>query len=492
MFGYRTPAKPKQMEPQTKTSPQQTATNVRKSVGEWEAGAPTSPKGKTPPATTSVATRTPSPTPTTSAAAPPGTRKVTRKEQPTKVGRAAFSPKLTWKPTTSPKERAQLANSWVGKGHAALTESRNLKGDLKETLKQALNHLHRLYREAEEQSVAQQEEIGNGEKRRQTGNGREEEGLEIENEKAESLNKLSREIKEHTRLLQENRTEMERLREEMKKYQEGKPSYAVATKANSEKSTLKQSTLHSIIVTSKDETETGDQVLDKVRKAVEAKEGWVQVDRIRKAKDRRIIMGCKTKEEREKVVQRLKEKGETLIVEEIKNGDPLLLLRDVLNYNTDEDLKNALRRQNGHLFKDLDEAEVRVEPRFRKKTRNPHTSHVVIRVSPKIWQRALDAGVVYIDLQRVRVEDQSPLIQCSKCLGYGHSKKFCRDPVERCSHCGGPHLRADCGDLLAGVEPSCCNCTKAKNANTGHNAFSLECPVRRKWDSLARATIAYC
>lgn len=50
-----------------------------------------------------------------------------------------------------------------------------------------------------------------------------------------------------------------------------------------------------MVVTSTDETETGEEVLVKVRKAVDAKEGWVKVERVRKAKGRKIIMGLETK-----------------------------------------------------------------------------------------------------------------------------------------------------------------------------------------------------
>ncbi|GBP04183.1 hypothetical protein EVAR_19131_1 [Eumeta japonica] len=36
------------------------------------------------------------------------------------------------------------------------------------------------------------------------------------------------------------------------------------------------------------------------------------------------------------------------------------------------------------------------------------------------------------------VWDQSPLVQCSRCLGYGHGKRFAKK-CPRCAHCGGEH-----------------------------------------------------
>ncbi|CAB3260495.1 unnamed protein product, partial [Arctia plantaginis] len=49
---------------------------------------------------------------------------------------------------------------------------------------------------------------------------------------------------------------------------------AVASYGTDTSRTPGKRTVHSIIVTSKEDTETGDEVLTRVRKAVDAKEGW--------------------------------------------------------------------------------------------------------------------------------------------------------------------------------------------------------------------------
>ncbi|KAL4702166.1 hypothetical protein ACJJTC_011506 [Scirpophaga incertulas] len=70
-----------------------------------------------------------------------------------------------------------------------------------------------------------------------------------------------------------------------------------------------------------------------------------------------------------------------------------------------------------------------------------------------------------------------------------------RQYLENESHCGGPHLRRECEDWMAGMAPRCCNCASAKKTQAGegeHNAFSSDCPIRRRWEMAARAKIAYC
>ena len=236
--------------------------------------------------------------------------------------------------------------------------------------------------------------------------------------------------------------------------------------------------------------ETGEEVLDRVRKAVDAKEGWIKVERVRKAKDAKIILGCPTLEDRDRARERL-EAGR-LRVEEVKNRDKLIVLRDLLNLNSEEEILKALRKQNREVFDGLAEEDDRVQVRFRKRARNPHTSHLVLSVSPIIWRRATELGALRVDLQRVRVLDQSPLVQCSRCLAYGHTRRHCTEEADVCSHCGGSHLKANCEVLAVNVTPTCKNCIRAKIDRADHNAFSEDCPVRKRWEALARSTVAYC
>lgn len=179
-------------------------------------------------------------------------------------------------------------------------------------------------------------------------------------------------------------------------------------------------------------------------------------------------------------------------MEDIKNKDPLVIFYGVLKTNTDEDIIKALKTQNRSLIGESSEDSDKIEIRYRRRARNPHTEHVVAKVPPLTWKRLTEAGAVHIDIQRVKVADQSPLVQCSRCLGYGHGKRFCHEAVDVCSHCGGPHMRAECADWLAKATPNCVNCVKARMDRNDHSAFSSECPVRRRWEAIARSAVSYC
>lgn len=458
--------------------------NVRKSVGEWE-----NPKSV-------VRSKHLTPPKKAASAEPLKPKPKTHFSQESGPSEAA-PPKVSIEASGSPPKQAEKtkyvdrlteARACVNKAKLQIGNSRNLKTEIKTEVIQAVERLYQLVKEVE--SVK-----GQGKKVKEQDKDKEEEQKpEKEKERKVEDSELMKRIDEHTRRMQENNEKMERLKEALERQQEflEAKTYASVTAACSSRQPHERTALHSVVVTSRDETESGEEILDRIREVVNAKEGGVKVDRIRKAKDRKIIVGCRTEEERQAVKERLRKAEKHLQVEEMQNKDPMVILKDVLNYNSDEEIIRALRNQNTEIFKDLNANAQKMEVAYKKRTRNPHTSHIIMRVSPRIWQRMIKEGSVHIDLQRVRVADQSPLVQCSLCLGYGHGRRFCKETLAKCSHCGGPHMRAECADWLAGETPTCCNCVHAKMDVTGHNAFSQECAVRRKWEALARATVAYC
>lgn len=459
--------------------------SVRRSIGEWEAGkAEPQLKISTPPKKVSEI----EPQKTKPKTMPPQGSTIAGRKLTADVEAVSSSP-------TKYVDRLTEARACVVRAKTNLEKSRNTKNEIKTEVLQAVERLYQLVKEGNNVK-------GLGKPQTQTQNQiqmrKQEETTEptkeIEKETTPSQNELIKKMEEHARLIKESNTKMENLQEAMERQKDilEKATYAAVASGQPRRQSSERTALHSVVVSSKDETATGEEVLTRIREAVNAKEGWVKVDKVRKAKDGKVIVGCRTEEERRKIKERLMTAETQLNVEEIKNKDPLLILRDVFLYNSDEDILSALRKQNGSIFQNLDKEDGRIEIRYKKKTKNPHTNHIILKVSPKVWNRMMEVEDVRIDLQRVKVLDQSPLVQCSMCLGYGHGRRFCKATVEKCSHCGGPHMKSDCADWLAGAAPSCCNCTSAKLYVVDHNAFSQECPVRRKWDALARATTAYC
>ncbi|KAL0859703.1 hypothetical protein ABMA27_010818 [Loxostege sticticalis] len=458
---------------------------VRRLTGEWEAGkvegnakSPKSPKKVVP-------------------APRPAKAKALPQDPKPAATRRLSSEALSVSPRVGPKYASRLteAKAMLTKAKLHLKNSKNMKTDIKVEVTQSLERLYQLVKEAEQDRKQETKEGRNNDTVNMTMEPRKEstEDREMEREKVRVGKELVDKMIEHSKQIEENRKEMEKLREVIEKDHKNRETATYASVAAAAPRTPPgHAALHSVVITSTNEMETGEEVINRVRSAVRAKEEGLQIDRVRKGKDRKVILGCRTREEMEKVREKLKKEGPNLRVEDIQNKDPLVVLRDLLSYNGDEDVLRGLRAQNKELFGGVSGEDDRIEVKYRKRTRNPLTSHVVLKVSPALWTRLTGAGVVHVDLQRVRVLDQSPLIQCSRCLHYGHGKRFCRETVDVCCHCAGPHLGSECADRQAGKPPTCTNCTADKMDRVDHNAFSGDCPVRRRWEELARSAVQYC
>lgn len=351
--------------------------------------------------------------------------------------------------------------------------------------------------------------------------------IEIEEQAAANINQEESNIREqliaHGTLLENHRQETEELRTAMEKAAQIKgkedkvleeigtlkrttndieekvmeiskiaPSYAdIATGPLVTHTTPTLGSKFAVIVTSDGTEDSEGELTTRIRGTLDARNTGIQIQNMRKIKDHRIVLRCDTKKEMDKTMTQLK-KNNTLKVEEAKTKDPLIILKNLMTYNTDEDIKNALISQNAHILRDLTDDVKTATVRYRRRARNPLENHVVQQVSPRLWRCLTEAGRVYIDEQRVRVEDQSPLVQCSVRLAYGHGKKLCAEKAHTCHYCGGPHMASECPSKKIGEPQSCINCRRAKNGTDSHAVYSSACPVRMKWDALARTTTAYC
>lgn len=250
---------------------------------------------------------------------------------------------------------------------------------------------------------------------------------------------------------------------------------------------------HTLIVSSTDPNQTGENVIETIRKVLDSQQTGARVDRVRKARNQKVVLSCGTSEDMALLKSQVgTNKG--LKVEVAKTTNPLIIIKDVLAYHKDEEIIAQLRAKNKEIFVGLEKKDDLLRVRYRKKARNVLECHPVLELSPVLYKKFIEAGVAYIGLQRRPVQDQSPLVQCARCLGYGHTKAVCREEADLCSFCGGTHSWEKCSRRQEGSSPSCKNCIRAQNMSTSqvHAAYSRDCPERQKWDAIARSRISYC
>lgn len=428
-----------------------------------------------------------------------------------------ISPKILLKPQVTepdPTTCVDRARKIILQIQSHMRESKNIKTEIKNGVLEKIQLLLALVKEASgtnnnknpknkkiEQEKTRETEIR--ELLNKENSSKEEEKIKENQADKTEINELKNLIEEQTRLLRKEKILLEQNNERMeilgktleihRKEIENK-TYASVTAGQTGRQIPIKPTLHSILISSKDETETGDEILKQIKETINAKESDIKIEKIRKAKDRKIILSCSNEEERKKVKEKLQETKHKLNVDDIKNKNPLIIMKGVLVGTKDEDIIKQLKNRHTDIFTNKEEIESKIEIIYKRKVRNPHINHVVIRVIPQIWKKMTQKGFVHIDMLKIKVEDQSPLIQCSMCLGYGHGRKYCPKEIEKekCSYCSEQHLKINCEIWKAEQTPTCINCVHAKNHQTNHTAFSKECPVRARWEALARASIAYC
>ncbi|GBP21017.1 hypothetical protein EVAR_11048_1 [Eumeta japonica] len=106
---------------------------------------------------------------------------------------------------------------------------------------------------------------------------------------------------------------------------------------------------HTIIVSSRCANHTSDQVVKAIREVVDAREMGVGVDRVRKARNQKVVLSCASQEAIKRIEARIKIRSKDLQVTKPEPALPLVIIRDVLKINSDQDIVDSLRGQNSHI-----------------------------------------------------------------------------------------------------------------------------------------------
>lgn len=250
---------------------------------------------------------------------------------------------------------------------------------------------------------------------------------------------------------------------------------------------------HTLIVSSTDPQHTGDNVIERIRTALDLKASGARVDTVRKARNQKVVLRCASKSDLNIIRDQFKSNA-GLKVQEPKPQNPLVCIKGVLSSYSDGEIVELLQAQNKHLLQDVAADGHTIRVRYRKRARNPHECHPVLELSPELWKCYTQVQKVHVGIKRCSIEDQSPLVQCSKCLAYGHNRTLCKAGKESCSYCSGAHSSKDCLTRADGKLPTCINCKVAHRTDSdlAHTAFSEDCPERQKWDGIARSRVSYC
>ncbi|GBP98436.1 hypothetical protein EVAR_9230_1 [Eumeta japonica] len=107
---------------------------------------------------------------------------------------------------------------------------------------------------------------------------------------------------------------------------------------------------HTLIVSSRCANHTSDQVVKAIRE---------------------VVLTCVSDDAIKRIETRIKTKSKDLQVSKPEPSLPLIIIRDVLKVNSDAQIVESLKRQNGHTTEGLDWGKVEARVRYRRRARNP-------------------------------------------------------------------------------------------------------------------------
>jgi len=109
---------------------------------------------------------------------------------------------------------------------------------------------------------------------------------------------------------------------------------------------------------------------------------------------------------------------------------PRLIIHGVPRCMTKEDLRSEIIALN---LKNVDTSEVKIVYVFPPKKNRKYTN-CILEVPPNIRTVLLKEKYVFVNFSACRISDYINVLQCFKCLAFGHCKFFAL-----CGHCAGDH-----------------------------------------------------
>lgn len=133
------------------------------------------------------------------------------------------------------------------------------------------------------------------------------------------------------------------------------------------------------------------------------------------------------------------------LVESLSDNYPLI--NEVLTKNPNEVIKHIITLKNEHR----------------------QTSSIVIETSPNVRKILMSENKIKLGMCVYEIADQLRVIQCGKCMKFGHGTKFCRSSVDVCGVCGNNHCTKNCPRNESNcndISKSCSNCANQRRFST--------------------------
>nr|CAH7720339.1 unnamed protein product [Callosobruchus chinensis] len=198
---------------------------------------------------------------------------------------------------------------------------------------------------------------------------------------------------------------------------------------------------------------------------------------------------CKDAADLEKLQNVVKAKlGNKFNVNQSQKLNPRIIIRNVkLQGHTDESF--AANFISANELTDFNASDVQVIVKFKALEKDHY--NIVVEVPPQLRKRLVDRGFAYFGWKRCSVGDNLYVLQCRKCMKFGHHHQNCRG-TEACSKCSEVHNVKECrSDEIRCVSCSMYNDKYKTKLSINHLATDKHCQMYQNYVLHLRSRINY-
>lgn len=261
-------------------------------------------------------------------------------------------------------------------------------------------------------------------------------------------------------------------------------------------STAPPVTKPALIISSKKECTSSADTLSAWKKSVSFRDTNFAPANVQFVSNNKLRVEFDRDDQLETTLKKIGDSNPNISAEISKKLKPMIIIKGISTEITPESLKDIINHQNDIIKNTTTENPNDFTFKFLRPNRNPKLYNAVFMCAPPLWRTIMEVGKLNVDHQRVHVDDFCPLLQCYKCLGFGHTKKFCKLEETHCSHCSGTHEFKVCPVQKDQTKTVCHNCksnakNNGNNEKINHSATSEQCPRRHAMIDKTRARIDY-
>lgn len=237
------------------------------------------------------------------------------------------------------------------------------------------------------------------------------------------------------------------------------------------------------VVRSKKEGVGASEVMKTVKETVKPAVLGLKIDSLRKGVNGAVIVKCRDEKSLKKFTARTEECKEVSVTN-LKPLKAIITILGVHEEDCNEGFIEKMLNQNESLNSLVSSKEncknhLKVV-RYAKMNVNPYLRKVFIMVCAEIRKKMNELEGIHVGYRWAKVVDDTPLLQCYKCLSFGHISKRCKNE-ERCLYCAGRHQSNDCKFKENTDKHRCNNCYKYLGIiEANHKAISRKCMFYKK------------